>query len=207
MGDPKRLRKKYSTPLQLWNAQNIEAEAKLLNEYGLKNKTELWRMSSFLKKYKDLAKKLISIKTKQGELEKKQILDKLQKLGLIQPGASLDSILSLELKDILERRLQSVVYRHHLARSMKQARQFIVHRHIFVKNKKITFPSYLTSKEEETQIRYDPNSSLSREDHPERVNLAQGIKEEVEAIKKGKKKSKKAKAEEETIVPKPAEEK
>jgi|SRR3989339_1207847 len=186
MGDPKKLRKKYSTPKQIWNAKSIELEAVLLKEYGLKNKTELWKMNSFLKKYKDIAKKLISIKNNQGEVERKQMLDKLQTLGLIQSESGLDSVLSLEPKDIMERRLQSLVFRHHLARSMKQARQFIVHRHIFVGDKKITFPSYLVSRVEETQLKYDPHSSLSETDHPERTNLSIGIHEEAEAIRKKK---------------------
>ena len=55
-------------------------------------------MDSVLKKYKDLAKKLIAIKTVQGEKEKAQIMDKLQRMGLIQAGAELDNVLDLASK-------------------------------------------------------------------------------------------------------------
>lgn len=157
-------------------------------------------MDSILKKYKDQAKKLIAVKTKQGEKEKAQMMDKLQRLGLIQAGSELDAVLSLEVKDILERRLQSLVFRNSLARSMNQARQFITHRHVLVGKKKITFPSYIVSQEEEGQISFDPKASLSGEDHPERINLNADIKEEVEAIRKVKKKDKSEDAPDEVEV-------
>lgn len=186
MGDPKKLRKKYKTPIHPWKAESIEAEKGLKKEYGLVNKKEIWKMGSILKKYKDLAKKVIAVKTEQGEKEKRQMIEKLQKLGLIAEGAKLDDVLSLEVKDIIERRLQSLVFRLGLARSMKQARQFIVHRHIIVKDKKITFPSYIVSREEEGQIRFDEGSSLSKEDHPERINLEEEKEERKARGKEGK---------------------
>lgn len=193
MGDPKRFRKKYKTPMHPWNAAAIETEKVLVKEYGLKNKREIYKMSSVLKKYKNLAKKLIAVKTAQGEKEKKQLIEKLQKWGLVKTGGGLDEVLGLEMKDIMERRLQSRVYRKGLARTMKQARQFIVHRQVMAGDKKVTFPSYIVSQGEEEQIRFDPNSSLSRDEHPERTQaaLAKEIKEEVEAIRKGGKKRKK----------------
>ena len=65
-------------------------------------------MKSLLKKYKDLAKNLIAVKTEQGEKEKKQMMDKLQRWGLIQTGAELDDVLGLEVKDIMELILSNV---------------------------------------------------------------------------------------------------
>ena len=175
----------------MWIGPNIEAEKVLTREYGLKNKKEIWKMNSQLKRYKDFAKKLIAVKTAQGEKEKKQMMEKLQRLGLINAGAKLDDVLSLDTKDIMERRLQSLVYRKGLARTMKQARQFIVHRQVMVGGRKITFPSYVVSQEEEAQLRFDPSSTLSKEDHPERISLSQGIQEEAEEIRKKPAKNKK----------------
>jgi len=186
MGDPKKLRKKYSPPRHPWIAGNIELDKELIKEFGLRNKKEIRKMDSILKKYKDLAKQLIAIKTIQGEKEKAQMMDKLQRMGLIQAGSELDNVLDLNIKDVMERRLQSLVFRQGFARSVKQARQFITHRQIMVGDKKITFPSYLVSQEEESQIKFDPRSSLSQEDHPERVDLNQDIKKEAESIKKEK---------------------
>ena len=190
MGDPKKLRKKYSPPRHPWIASNIELDKELIKEYGLRNKKEIRKMDSVLKKYKDLAKKLIAVKTIQGEKEKAQMMDKLQRMGLIQPGSELDDVLDLQIKDIMERRLQSLVFRQGLARSVKQARQFITHRQIMVGSKKITFPSFIVSKEEESQLKFDPLSSLSQDDHPERIDINQDIKAEAKAVKKGKKTAK-----------------
>ena len=69
MGDPRRLRKKYHGPLKLWDKERIELEIELLKQYGLKNKTEIWKMDSLLRKFKADAKKLIRASTKQAEMK------------------------------------------------------------------------------------------------------------------------------------------
>ncbi len=171
MGDPKHYRKKYETPLHPWNKTAIETERVLVNDFGLKNKQEILIANSFLRRYKIIAKRLIADKTTQGITEKSQIIGKLQKYGFLSQEAELDEILGLGLKDVLERRLQSQIVRRGLARSMKQARQFITHRHILVGAKEITSPSYLVSKAEESVLSFKIQSALSGEDHPERVKL------------------------------------
>ncbi|MGZ6250927.1 MAG: 30S ribosomal protein S4 [Candidatus Chromulinivorax sp.] len=47
------------------------------------------------------------------------------------------------LLNLLERRIDNVVYRLKMATSRAQARQMVVHGHIKVNNKKVTSPSYL----------------------------------------------------------------
>src|SRR3989344_2174498 len=187
MGDPKKLKKKYSPPIHPWKKEAIDSEKKIKKEYGLKNKQEIYRASSFLKKYKDLAKKLIAKQdSAQKEKEKQQILSKLQNLGLLSNAAKLDDILGLQLNDILQRRLQSLVVKKNLARTMKQSRQFITHRHIKVKDTELTSPSYLVSTQEESAIAFKPNSTLNQEDHPERVVSA--VTEKKENLEKPKEK-------------------
>ncbi len=183
MGDPKKLKKKYSSPLQPWNKLAIETEGKIKKEYGLKNKKEIYIANTFLKKYKDIAKKLIATKTAQAEIETKLVLGKLERLGLLPKGTDLNTILNLELKDIMERRLQSKVCRTGLAKTMNQARQFIVHRHVMVAGQEITSPAYLLSIEEESQVSFKPRSALSKVDHPERINVAKEVHEEAEKVK------------------------
>lgn len=169
MGDIKRIRKKYTSPRHPWEKTRIEEEKKILLEYGLKNKTEIWKTNSVLKKITDQVKKLIALQTVQSEKEKQQLIKKLQKLNLLKEGAELGQALSLTIKDILERRLQTLVYRKKLARTMRQARQFIVHEHIKVGDKLITSPSYLISTEEEDKISFTTSSKLNNPDHPERI--------------------------------------
>ncbi len=169
MGDPRKIRKKYETPIHPWQKSRIVEEIKLVKEYGLKNKKELWKFSSFLKKYKDQAKKLIAMQGKQADVERAQMMDKLKSLALISPGnETYDAIFSLQLKDVLDRMLQTVLYKKGLARSIKQARQFIIHRHVMIGDHKITTPRYLVSVKEESSIIFTVSSSLFSEDHPER---------------------------------------
>jgi small subunit ribosomal protein S4 len=53
---------------------------------------------------------------------------------------------------LLERRLDNVVYRLRFASSRSQARQLVLHGHVFVNDKKITIPSYLVNAEDEISI-------------------------------------------------------
>lgn len=170
MGDPKQLRKKYNTPRHPWMKASIESEKVVLKEYGLVKKKEIHIASSFLSKYKDIAKKLIATRTNpQAQKEKAQVLTKLQQLGFLPAGAELDQILGLELKDVLERRLQSILFRKGLARSMKQARQFIVHRQVVVGEQEISAPSYLVSLKEEGTVNFKEKSPFADPEHPERT--------------------------------------
>src|SRR3990167_8291252 len=172
MGDPKQLRKKYNTPRHPWIRATIESERVVVKDYGLVKKKEIHIANSFIKKYRDIAKRLIATRTlTQAQKEKEQILGKLQDLGLLATGAELEQILGLELKDVLSRRLQSVVYRKGLARSMKQSRQFITHRHVMVGDQEISSPSYLVSLAEEGRVTFKQNSNLADAEHPERVIL------------------------------------
>lgn len=175
MGDPKKLKKQYTGPRHPWVREAIESERIVKKEYGLKNKREIFKANSFLKKYKDLAKKLIANHTTQGAIERKQILLKLQKMGLLSSGSDLENILNLQLKDYLERRLQTIVYRKGLAHSIGQARQYITHRHVRIAQKEITSPSYIVLLEEENAITFKDNSALANAEHPERTVAAKPV--------------------------------
>ena len=153
MGDPKRQRKKFSTPSHPWQKERIEEEKKILKEYGLRRKYEVWKMDSMLKKFLHRAKTIIGERTAQSEIEKKQLLERLYRLGLLKQDSKVEDVLNLRLKNILERRLQTLVCKKQLAKTMRQARQFITHEHIAVGSRKITNPSYLVSIEEEPHIK------------------------------------------------------
>ena len=189
MGDPKKIRKKYETPIHPWQKSRIVEEIKLLKEYKLKNKKELWKFSSILKKYKDQAKKLIAMQGTQADLEREQMMNKLKSFGLITVGSeTFDAIFSLQIKDVLDRMLQTVLFKKGLARSQKQARQFIIHGHVLIGDKKITSPRYLVPIKEEGFINFTVSSSLYSEDHPERKAIDKKtkviLKKEAEEIQK-----------------------
>ena len=68
-------------------------------------------MSSILKNFKKRVKELVPRKDKQGEIEQEQLMKKVQSLNLIKKDAKLEDVLSITLREILERRVQSLVYR------------------------------------------------------------------------------------------------
>jgi small subunit ribosomal protein S4 len=145
----KKQRKKYEKPLRLWDKERIEKEKILLKNFGLRRKKEIWRTEALLRKYRRMARTLAAKKDKEKE---KMLINKLIKIGLLQEGASLDDVLSLTLENLLERRLQTIVHKKGLANSIKQARQFITHGHVRIGERKIVYPGYLVSREEEDKI-------------------------------------------------------
>ncbi len=190
MGDPRKPRKKYETPVHPWQKARIVEEIKFLKEYGLKNKKEIWKFTSFLKKYKNQAKKLIAMQGSQADIERKQMMDKLKSYGLIKPGnETFDAIFSLQIKDVLDRMLQIILYKKALARSPKQARQFITHGHVIIGDRKVTSPRYLVPVKEESQISFIVSSSIHSIDHPERPKP--DMKKKVEMKKDAEKVTKK----------------
>ncbi len=158
----RRSRKTYERPFKRWDKARILEEARLVRIYGLKNKRELWKAKAIVRKFRRMARRLFADPT-----GKEELFAKLRKYGLIpEKNATLDDVLGLKVEDVLERRLQTVVYRKGLARTIKQARQFIVHRHIAIGDRIVTVPGYLVTKEEEKHIRIADSSPLSSKDHP-----------------------------------------
>ena len=153
MGDPKKQKKKFSSPGHPWQKERIEEEKELLKQYGLRRKYEIWKMDSLLKKFLHRAKIIIGEKSSQSDLERKQMLDRLSSLGLLKKDSKVEDVLNLKLKDVLERRLQTLIVRKQIAGTMRQARQYITHEHVTVGSKKITAPSYLVSVSEEPNIK------------------------------------------------------
>jgi small subunit ribosomal protein S4 len=173
MGYPGKKRKSYDTPKHPWQAARMATEVELLKKYGLRNKKEVWKVQSMLRRYRGDARRLLA-ESAESELtghlktEADQILAKLMRYGILKQDSNVDDILALQTDSILERRLQTQVHRLGLARTARQARQFITHGHIAINGKKVTVPSKFISKEEEMAIDYYGESPLVNESHPER---------------------------------------
>jgi len=166
LGDPKKQKKKYETPRFPWRLDVLESELRLLGEYGLRNKRELWRHRTMLSKFRGMARSLLSVSASERRKLEDQILGRLKNLGVLPENAVLDNVLDLSVEDILERRLQTLVFRKGLAKTIHQARQLIIHGHIAVGKRKVFSPSYLVLKEEENSISYAPTSPLTNPEHP-----------------------------------------
>lgn len=176
MGDPRKIRKKYKGPSHPWQRARIDAERILKREYGLTQKREIWKASSELRRINSQVKNLIREKAKgnpQAFKEEKHFLARCYKFGFVEENTSLEDVLNINIKNILNRRLQSVLLKQGLVISSKQARQFIIHGHIMVNGRRVSVPSYLVSKEEESKIAFDTKSSIASDEHPERMKKAQ----------------------------------
>jgi small subunit ribosomal protein S4 len=166
MGDPKKQRKKFDTPRFPWQIDALDTELKLLGQYGLRNKKEIWRHKTLLSKYRGIGRSLLGMSTEERKKQEKQLLDRLHRLGILPEESALDDVLDLTLEDILERRLQTLVFHRGLAQSIQQSRQLITHGHIAIDGKRVSTPSYLVLKDEETKLAYAPKSPLNNPDHP-----------------------------------------
>ncbi|MBN3037543.1 MAG: 30S ribosomal protein S4 [Candidatus Diapherotrites archaeon] len=166
MGDPRRLRKNYSSPTHPYDKERIEKENQMKKDFGLKNKKEIRKAESKIRNYRKQARALLADRSEFREQRQKDLVNKLVKSGLLQEGATLDDVLGLTVIDILNRRLQTVVFKKGLASSTKQARQFIVHGHIAVNGRRVDVPGYVVLTAEEGAIGYygpAPKIEIKRE--------------------------------------------
>ena len=164
--------KSYETPNHPYQGSRIAEEHDLLGRYGLKNKEELWRAESELRSFRREARELVG--RAQGDATEAaqqgaDFLNRLRKLGILGDEEGLGDVLALQVTDVLERRLQTIVYRQGLANSPKQSRQFITHGHITVDGRRVRVPSYTVSVAEQADIGFDETSPLADELHPERA--------------------------------------
>jgi small subunit ribosomal protein S4 len=163
----------YETPNHPYQGERIAEEAGLVSTYGLKNKEELWRSESELRQYRQAARDLIGSAggdVGAAEREGREFVAKLRRIGVLADEESLDDVLALDVTDILERRLQTLVYRNGYANTTEQARQFITHGHITIEGRQVRVPSYTVRVTEESTINFDSSSPLTDELHPERAD-------------------------------------
>jgi len=176
MGYPGKNHKRYQTPKRPFEKSRIEEETRLMIGYGLRNKREVWKAASHLRRFRRAARDLLALMSTgkdQSLFDAKQndLIGHLQRMGLLGPDAGIDDVLSLKVENQLERRLQTIVYRKGLARSPKQARQLITHGHIAVGGKCINIPGYLVARTEESEIGYYTRSPVANPDHAERIRI------------------------------------
>jgi small subunit ribosomal protein S4 len=170
MGKPKFSRKKYVTPSHPWQEDRIKAENELIRKYGLKNKREIWKAETVLRRYRGQARTLLAkiSSDPQAQKESDQLLMHLTRMNILPPKSNLDDVLALENESILSRRLQTLTYLKGLANTPDHARQLICHGHIAISGRKITVPSYMVAKQEENEIGYTSDSVLNDTMHPAR---------------------------------------
>ena len=127
--------KTSKTPRHPFEKERIDGELKLVGEYGLRNKRELWRTQLALAKIRKSARALLTLEPKDPKrmFEAPALLRRLQRYGLVEDSEmDLDSVLQMTTQRLLERRLQTKVFKQGLAKSIHHARVLIKQRHIRV---------------------------------------------------------------------------
>ncbi len=147
MGQPKRIRRKYDRPKKPYDKERIDREKKIMETYGLRRKRELWRAEGIVRDYRRRARDLQAREDKEQE---KVLLEKLNKIGI--KCEKLDDVLNIGVDDILLRRLQTVIQKKGIANTVNQARQFIVHGHVLIDDRKVVWPSFIVEKGTEEKI-------------------------------------------------------
>ncbi len=94
MGHPKRKKKRHERPRRPWVAQRIKEEKELAEKYGLKNKREIWKAASFIKRYRREVRAILAEiaggKPTEHTLRKKEeILTSLRRRGILKAGVGM----------------------------------------------------------------------------------------------------------------------
>jgi len=173
----KRKHKTYSRPKRPFDKARIEEEREIKKEFGLKNKREIWKADAKIKSIREKAKKLIS----SDESEKTKFFNRLKKMGF--KVNSISDVLSLDKKDYLKRRLQTILVIKGMARSIKSARQLITHKKVLIGENSVNSPSYIVPVELENKITIKPakmkEKKIKEETAEEAVEeIAMGVENE-----------------------------
>jgi small subunit ribosomal protein S4 len=159
MGDPRRIRRTWEGARNPWRVDDLREGLRIIGEYGLRNKRELYKAQTVARRYRKMARETLALSDSERIRVEKDLVSRLYKSGLLKyENATSDNILSLTAKDILERRLQTLVFRKGLAPTIHAARQMVVHRHITIGDRIVDIPGMLVSSHDESQIRVATSS-------------------------------------------------
>jgi len=143
----KRRKKIYSKPKRPFDKMRIDEEAQIKKEFGLKNKKEIWKAEAKINSIRKRAKELII----SNPVEQEAFFNRLKKIGI--EVNSIADVLSLDKKDYLKRRLQTVLVSKKLATTPKSARQLITHKKVLIDGRALNSPSYIVPVELENKIK------------------------------------------------------
>ena len=139
--------KHYARPRKPFDIERIVGEKALIKQFGLRSKKEIWKSDFFINSIREKEKKSITHPEQQGVL-----LARLVSVGLIQKDAGIDDVLALTRENLFERRLQTIVFKRGISKTVKEARQLVVHKKIKIGNRCVNIPGYIVKLTEEDKI-------------------------------------------------------
>merc|ERR1712078_9571 len=151
----------FRKPKRPFEKDRLDAEMKVVGEYGLKNKREVWRVQYVLSKMHSAARELLTKDEKDDDriFHGEAPLRRMVRYGLLLDSErKLDFVLGLTSSKLMERRLQTKVFKQGLAKSIHHARVLIKQRHIRVGKQLVNVPSFNVKVDSEKHIDFSINS-------------------------------------------------
>ncbi len=160
MGDPKYPRRSWRKPKRPLNYDLKMEELKTIGTFGLRTKREVWKAHTKLSRVRHQARLLLALQQDIREEKEPILMKSLARIGLVSNDATLDDVLNLGVDDLLNRRLQTQVFKKFGFKTPYQARQAVVHGHIMIGDRVVNLPSYTVTTMEEDKIKFTEQSKL-----------------------------------------------
>ncbi|KAL4291729.1 hypothetical protein GQ457_14G004240 [Hibiscus cannabinus] len=153
--------KTFKKPRRPYEKERLDAELRLVGEYGLRCKRELWRVQYALSRIRNAARDLLTLDEKNPRriFEGEALLRRMNRYGLLDESQNkLDYVLALTVENFLERRLQTLVFKSGMAKSIHHARVLIRQRHIRVGRQVVNIPSFMVRVDSQKHIDFSLTS-------------------------------------------------
>merc|ERR1712147_208981 len=155
----------------------LDGELKILGQFGLKNKREIWRVRLALAKIRATARVLLTKDEKDPQriFEGQALMRRMIRYGILDEDKQrLDYVLELKVENVMERRLQTLVFKRGLAKSIHHARVLIRQKHIRVGRQIVNVPSFMVRVESQPHIEFALSSPFGggRPGRVKRRNIA-----------------------------------
>ncbi|KAL6513888.1 40S ribosomal protein S9-2 [Orobanche hederae] len=173
--------KTFKKPRRPYEKERLDSELRLIGEYGLRCKRELWRVQYALSRIRNNARDLLTLDEKDPRriFEGEALIRRMIRYGLLPENKNkLDHVLALTVENFLERRLQTLVFKVGLAKSIHHARVLIRQRHIRVGKQVVNVPSFMVRLDSQQHVNFSLTSPFGggRPGRVRRKNMKAAVK-------------------------------